>query len=166
MSDISKNVSSISIARHTVQFILRSAIDAQPACCFGLIGRNLLEQNGFTIVHASPHAAFGMAKSAAQHLADCDLQHMLDNLQQQAIEPCGIYFSTKNGSMPALAELKAMKSDLQKIAPACTEKALILMPLMLNTAGCLEAFTYVIDDETVLSIPLLLAEDGQQTKNG
>jgi hypothetical protein len=125
-----------------------------------------LEQNGFTVVHASPQAVFGTADSAAQYFSDCDLQHTLDSWQQQAIEPCGIYFSTENGTMPELAELKTMENALQEKVPACTGKVLILMPLMLNTAGCLEAFTYVINDETLLSVPLLLAEDGQQAKNG
>jgi len=141
-------------------------MDAQPARCFGLIGRKPLEQNSLTITHASPQAVFGTAKSDAQHFSDCDLQHTLERWQQQVIEPCGIYFSTENGTMPELAELKAMEIELQKKVPACTGKALILMPLMLNTAGCLEAFTYVINEKTLRSVPLLLAEDGQQAKNG
>ncbi len=166
MSDISKNVSSISIARHTVQFILRSAMDTQPARCFGLIGRKPSALRDLTITHATPQAVFGTTKSAARQLADCDMQHTLEDWQQQAIELCGIYFSTENGIMPEPGVLTAMENELRKKAPACSEKNLILMSLMLNTAGCLEAFTYILKDETLIPVPLLLAEDGQQTKNG
>lgn len=166
MSDTSKTVSSISIARHTAQFILRCAMDALPTQCFGLIGRKALETKDCTIAHAAPQAAFGMTKSAAQYFSECDLKHTVENWQKQAIEPCGIYFSTESGNMPGLNELKPMQNELQKWVPAFAGKPMILMPLMLNTAGCLEAFTYIISDETLLSIPLLLAEDGQQTKNG
>lgn len=166
MSDNSKSASSISIARHTVQFILRCAMDAEPGQCFGLIGRKTIEPNGPTITHAAPQVGFGTTKSAVQHLCECDLKHTLEKWQQQAIEPCGIFFSTKNGNMPELNELKSMEDILQKKIPTCADKAWILMPLMLNTAGCLEAFTYILAKESLISIPLLLVEDGQQTKNG
>jgi len=170
MSDISKNVSSISIARHAMQFILRSAIDALPAHCFGLIGqemdRKTLGHKSFTVTHTSPQAAFGTAKSASQHLINCDLQHTIENWQQQAITPCGIYFSTENGTIPEIEELKSIEREFLKQFPATAESTPLLIPLMLNTAGCLEAFAYLIEGETLRSVPLLLVEDGQQAKNG
>jgi len=166
----SNNVSSISIDRHTMQFILRSAIDALPARCFGLIGqesgRKAEGHKSFTITHTSPQAAFGAAKSAAQHLINCDLQHTLESWQQQSILPCGIYFSTENGKLPEVEALQSIEREFLKKVPACAESAPVLMPLMLNTAGCLEAFAYLMEGKTLQSVPLLLAEDGQQTKNG
>ena len=125
-----------------------------------------MEPNGSSITHAAPQVVFGTAKSAVQHLCECDLKHTLEKWHQQAIEPCGIYFSTGNGNMPEFGELKLLQEELQKSVPIFTGKPVILMPLMLNTAGCLEAFTYILAKESFISIPLLLAEDGQQTKNG
>lgn len=141
-------------------------MDALPARCFGLIGRETLGKNGFTIARAASQAAFGTTKSAAQHICECDLQHTVANWQQQGIEPCGIFFSAEGGNLPELDELKSMQHELQKKIPSSAGDACILMPLMLNTAGCLEAFSYIIAEESLLSLPLLLAEDGQQAKNG
>ena len=153
-----------------MQLILRSAIDALPAHCFGLIGqetgRKTLGHNSFTVTHTSPQATFGTAKSAAQHLINCDLRHTLENWQQQSILPCGIYFATENGTIPEIEELQSIEREFLKRVSVSAESSPLLMPLMLNTAGCLEAFAYRVEGKTLRSVPLLLVEDGQQTKNG
>jgi len=162
MSDKFKPVASVSIARHAVQFILRSALAAGSVRCFGLIGR----QNGLTINHATTLPVNGMAQSVEQMFESCDLQHTLAAWSEQAITPCGIFFATENGEIPAPDELKRVEAALAKRAPAFAAIPLIHMPLLLNTAGCLEAFAYQIRADSLVSIPLLLEEDGQQAKNG
>lgn len=166
MSDTFNTVSSISIARHAVQFMLRAAMEADPASCFGLIGRNTKGEKGCTITHSSPFGLFRTPEDAAGLLANSDLQHMLKNWSTEGIAPCGIYFSTQNGIMPELSELQSLQNSVTTLVPIDADSCFILLPLLLNTAGCLEAFAYQIHDESLLSIPLQLAEDGQQAKNG
>ena len=166
MSDTSNIVSSISIARHTVQFMLRAAIEADPATCFGLIGQNTKGENGSVITHSSPLGLFRTPEDAAGLLANSDLQHTLKEWSTQGITPCGIYFSTPKGILPGLNELQSLQNRACELLSSDSESRFILIPLLLNTAGCLEAFAYHIHNESLLSIPLQLAEDGQQANNG
>jgi hypothetical protein len=158
MSDISESITSLSIARHTVQLILRSALDAEPMRCFGLIGR----KNESTISHTAPLAIMGIQQSAAHVLKNCDLQHILERWDKQSVVPCGLYFTTENGELPQIKELESYEKALTSASASLPGSALIHMPLMLNTAGCLEAFTYQLHENALVSIPLTLEEDGQR----
>ncbi len=161
MSDILEAVTSLSIARHTVQFILFSALDANPKQCCGLIG-----QHESTISHAVLLPDIKLVHSAKHIFQNSDLQHTLKHWKEQGVTPCGIFFTTVNGKVPAYSELKKSENFFKKTMAEFTEKPFIHMPLMLNTAGCLEAFSYRLGKDALLSIPLILEEDGQQIKNG
>jgi len=162
MSDNSKPVTSLPIARHTLQSILRTAIDAEPAQCIGIIGK----KNSLTINQAAPiHYAEG-EKCADRIHKNSDLQHILELWKTEGIMPCGIFFTVESGEITDQAELEKLDAEFRKAAPHSTGDAPILMPLMLNTAGCLEAFAYHIDRNSLIPIPLTLEEDGQSVKNG
>jgi hypothetical protein len=162
MSDTFRAVTSLSIARHTAQFILRCAIDAGSSQCSGLIGR----KESIVINRAAPLPVIGSSQSAVKHFSICDLKHTGQNWLEQAISPCGIFFSTDDGTIPSLEDLKLLENGFIETIPSYEKGPVILMPLLLNTAGCLEIFAYQILNETLLPIPLLLEEDGQQAKNG
>lgn len=162
MSDNSKPVTSLSIARHTLQSILRTAIDAEPASCIGVIGC----KNGLTINQAVPITDAGEEECAVHLYKNSDLQHTLKAWKREEIMPCGIFFTVENGETADQAELERLKAEFKKAVPELADSRIILMPLMLDTAGCLEAFAYCLHRNVPISIPLMLEEDGQRAKNG
>ncbi|MDX8403935.1 MAG: hypothetical protein R8K54_05960 [Mariprofundaceae bacterium] len=162
MPDSSESVTSLSIARHAVQFILRLALDAKPKRCFGLIG----QKSASTISHAASLPDVGTEKYANEILKNRDLQHILEKWTAQKIRPCGIFFTTENGKVPDYADMKKLEDSLKKSIPEFIGKPIIYLPLMLNTAGCLETFAYLIGKGSLVSTPLILEEDGQQRENG
>ena len=162
MSDKTEPVTSLSIARHALQFILRLALDAEPKRCFGLIG----QKNGSIINHAASLPDIGTGEFANGIFKNSDLQHILKKWTTQEITPCGIFFTTENGEIPDRSEMEKLGKSLIKSIPEFVEKPVIYMPLMLNTAGCLEAFAYLISNDSLNAVPLILEEDGQQRENG
>jgi len=162
MPDSSESVISLSIARHAVQFILRLALDAEPKRCFGLIGH---QKSASTISHAASLPDIGTEKYANAILKNRDLQHILKKWTAQEIRPCGIFFTTENGTLPDNADIKKLEDSLKKSIPEFIGKPIIYLPLMLNTAGCLEAFAYLIGKDSFVSTALILEEDGQQREN-
>lgn len=162
MPDNSKPVTSLSIARHTLQAILRTAIDAGESPCIGVIGR----KNELTINHAVPITDAGREECADHPSKNSDLRHTLEAWKREKIVPCGIYFTVENDEIPDQSEFERLKAGLEEAVPELAGSMVILMPLMLNTAGCLEAFAYSFHRNSPISIPLTLEEDGQSTKNG
>lgn len=162
MSDNSKPVASLSIARHALQFILRLALDAEPKRCFGLIG----QKSTSIIDHAASLPDIGTGKFANLIFKNSDLQHTLKEWAKQEITPCGIFFTTENGEIPDYSDMKNLDDSLKKSMPDFIRKPVIYIPLMLNTAGCLEAFAYLIGKDSLTAVPLILEEDGQQRENG
>jgi len=170
MSHACESLISISIARHTVQFMLRHALDAKASPCFGLIGRKTLSHNGSTILYAAPIATSGADNFAVSLLENSDIKHTTQRWQQKEIDVCGSYFTTEKGQVPEIEKLISLEQNLKAALTNHLSEppasSLIHMPLLLGTAGCLEAFAYQIKSDQLCSIPLLLAEDGQQAKNG
>lgn len=162
MSDSSEPVTSLSIARHALQFILRLALDADPKRCFGLIG----QKSASTISHSASLPDIGTEECANEIFNNSDLQHTLEKWSAQGITPCGIFLTTENGAIPDYSDIEALEESIKKSIPELSDNPIIYMPLMLNTAGCLEAFAYSIDKNSLTAIPLMLEEDGQQRENG
>ncbi len=160
----------ISIARHTVQLILRHAMDSKAGLCFGLIGLKPLSDNDSTIRHATPISTSGTGNTALPHIENSDIQHTVQRWHDEGVEVCGCYFTTRLGKIPELKDLKPLDSVLReplaRLSSIPQRNSPIYMPLLLGTAGCLEAFACKIDGDNLCSVPLLLVEDGQQAKNG
>ncbi len=162
MSDTSEPVTPLSIARHAVQFMLHSALNADPRPCFGLIGR----KKGATINHAAPLPCTGAVQCAEQAFTDSNLQQTLEEWAAREITPCGLFFTIQDDRIPDCAKLERLAAVIKQAAPELAEKSFVYMPLALNTAGCLEAFAYQIRNDSLIPVPLILEEDGQETKNG
>jgi len=174
MSHVCEPNTSISIARHTVQFILRHALDAKTSSCLGLIGRKPLPHNDSAICYAVPITTSGASNFASTPIENSDIQHTMQLWHQEEVQVCGSYFTTESGLAPDSAQfdqlLIFLDQTLQTVLANHYSKPpispLIHLPLLLGTAGCLEAFAYQITGEKPCPVPLLLAEDGQQAKNG
>ncbi|MES0372309.1 MAG: hypothetical protein ABUK11_08525, partial [Mariprofundaceae bacterium] len=134
MPDTSEPVTSLSIARHALQFILRLALDAEPKRCIGLIGH----KNSSTITHTASLPEIGTGECANEIFKNSDLQHTLEKWTADQITPCGIFFTCKNGEIPDYSAIAALEKSLLNSIPELTKSPVIYMPLMLNTAGCLE----------------------------
>jgi len=169
MQAASKHITSLSIARHAVQFILHSAMDASPDRCCGIVGLN-----GTLISRAValPNRASDTIRdcelavhSGIERSKNCDLQHIADEWRDADISISGTYF-TGTGEVPDISELKKFENALTEKLPTLSSTPFTHLVLMLNTAGCLEAFAYRIDNGSLLPITLVLEEDGQQQKNG
>jgi len=161
MSDNPNPATSLSIARHTAQFILRAAMDAGSGYFFGLIGRT----HSSTIDHATPLAQSESGEFVEILSHNRDLKHTIENWLNAGIEPCGIYFISGSDEIPASRGMRQNEKDFTNCFPHSPETPVIHMPLMLNTAGCLEAFAFILDGDTARSVPLLLEEDGQESVN-
>jgi len=160
MPDRIEPATSLSIARHTLQFILRTALESDSNPCCGLIG--CCEPS--TIDHAMPLSTTGMAEFGDFPQQDCDLQHMAAKWHSADVKPCGTFFKSERNKAPAAATLHRHETAVKKAFPELAQAPLIHLSLMLNTAGCLEAFAYAVDGDSVSQIPLLLKEDGQSSR--
>lgn len=161
MSERSEPITSHSIARHTVQSILHSAVQADSGACFGIVacGRDSV------INHAVPLESRDSAATFAELLAgNSDLQHTVKLWRTQGILPCGAYFIS-DIFPPSAGELEAYEAALGNAFPELVARRLTHIVLKLNTAGCLEAFAFSLAGGKACPIPLTLLEDGQETQN-
>jgi len=170
MQSASEPVTSLSIARHALQSVLHRAVEASPDRCCGIIGLN---NSLISKAAALPNSASNTlddceigAHPAAGNSENCDLRHMAEQWRECGITQCGTFFTTKNGEAPAISELKQFEALLKREIPELFGMPITHLALMLNTAGCLEAFAYQIHQELPVPVTLILEEDGQQQKNG
>jgi hypothetical protein len=169
MQAISEPVTSLSIARHTVQFILRRAVETSPDRCCGVIGlSNSLISRASTLPNNASDTLHH-CKIAAHHTAgdseNCDLQHITEQWRACGITQCGTFFTTTNGEAPAILELEQFEAVLKREVPELAETPITHLALILNKAGCLEVFAYQIYQGLTVPVTLILEEDGQQRKN-
>jgi len=165
-----KPVTHLSIARHALQFILHSAVEASPNRCCGMIGlRNTLickaaalPNNASDSLHHCEIAVHSDVKTSQS----CDLQHTAAKWKADGIVMFGSYFTATDEETPKVSELRQFETALKSALPELSSRPITHLALMLNTAGCLEAFAYQIHQGSVVPVTLILEEDGQQQKNG
>jgi len=170
MQAASESVTSLSIARHAVQFILHRAVEASPDRCCGVIGlSNSLVSKAAALPNSASntlhHCEIG-AHHAAGSSENSDLRHIAEQWRKCGITQCGTFFTTTDGEAPAVSELKQFEALLKREVPELSNAPITHLALMLNTAGCLEAFAYQIHQDLAVPVTLILEEDGQQQKNG
>lgn len=170
MPAVSKPVTSLSIARHAVQFILHRAIEALPDRCCGVIGlSNSLISKALALPNSASdtlhHCETG-AHYAAGDSENCDLQHIAEQWSACGITQFGTFFTATGDETPTISELEQFEAVLKREAPELAGSPITHLALMLNTAGCLEVFAYQIHQGLPVAVTLILEEDGQQRKNG
>ena len=170
MQAASEPVTSLSIARHAVQFILYKAVEALPDRCCGIIGlSNSLISKAATLPNSASnslhHCEIG-AHHATGDSESCDLRHIAEQWSAQGITQCGTFFTTIDGEIPVISELEQFETLLKREIPELSGTPITHLALILNRAGCLEAFAYQIHQGLPVPVTLILEEDGQQQKNG
>lgn len=128
-----------------------------PAHNFGLIGCS----SPSTIDHATPISATLPGEFEDFPEKNCDLKHTVEQWALQGSKPCGVYFVSEGGESPDASNLLRLESYFLELFPEQSGMPVIHMPLMLGTAGCLEAFTYILENGSLRPVPLVLKEDGQ-----
>ena len=170
MQSVPEPVTSLSIARHAAQFILYTAANTAPDRCCGIIGlNNTLITRAFALPNRASdtlhHCEIG-AHPAVEDSTIRDLRHMADQWSESDTVLSGTFFTAKGDVTPAISEITRLEAALKQAIPELTTTPITHLALVLNTAGCLEAFAYQIHHNALVSIPLMLEEDGQQHKNG
>ncbi len=170
MQATSEPVTSLSIARHVVQSVLHRAVETSPDRCCGIIGlSNSLISRAATLPNSASNTLHH-CEIAAHHAAgdseSCDLRHIAEQWRACGITQCGTFFTTADGETPIISELEQFEALLKREVPELTGTAITHLALILNRAGCLEAFAYQIHQGLPVPVTLILEEDGQQQKNG
>ncbi|MDT8376012.1 MAG: hypothetical protein RQ867_04645 [Mariprofundaceae bacterium] len=166
MQAVSKPVTSLSIARHALQSVLHRAVEASPDRCCGVIGlSNSLIRKALTLPNSASdtlhHCEIG-ADHAAAASESCDLRHIAEQWRKSGITQFGTFFTATDEAVPAVSELEQFEAVLKRDIPELPDMPIIHLALMLNTAGCLEAFAYQIHQGLPVAVALILEEDGQQ----
>lgn len=137
----------LSIERHAVQYILHASLDGSGNACTGVIG---CRHNGII-----SHAVVVSDMQPDALITACN------NWQQQGISPCGTFSASDESDTPDLEEVAELHTLLrQTCRHSSTGEALHLL-VSLNTKGCLETQAFRLEEGQVVTIPLVLLEDGQ-----
>jgi len=170
MQAVSEPVTSLSIARHAVQSVLHRAVEVSPARCCGIIGlSNSLITKAVAITNSATNTIDHceiVAHPDSEEIENSDLRHIFEQWKKEGITQYGTFFTIAGGDGPAISELLQFEAALKKAIPDLSDAPIIHLALMLNRAGCLEAFAYQIHQGLPVPVTLMLEEDGQQQKNG